>query len=170
MKNCYKNIFYSVLFSRRLVVLWQKYILVQEISVRTVVELWIFRKLQSIIYESSLLLKPNLNSIGATWWVEVSALQKVSTKKHLRKVCVCFIEFEGQYLTFVESSNYLLYILVVHLLAIPPNLTMLMATLWWTSTYISHHKFVWDWLSFYKDKYIGMSFLFWWWTYTHVFR
>jgi hypothetical protein len=47
----------------------------------------------------------------------------------LRKVCVCFIEFEKQYLTFVESSNYPLYILVVHLLAIPPNLTMLMATL-----------------------------------------
>lgn len=67
----------------------QKYILVQEIYVRIVVELWIFRKLQSIIYESSLLLKPNLNSIGATWWVEVSALQKVSKKNIWEKyVCV----------------------------------------------------------------------------------
>jgi hypothetical protein len=40
-----------------------------------------------------LLLKPNLNSISKICWFEVSVLQEVSLKKHLRKVteieCVC---------------------------------------------------------------------------------
>jgi hypothetical protein len=62
----------------------------------------------SILYPF-LLLRPILNSISKICWFEVSVLQEVSLKKHLRKVklnvCVCFIEFEKQYLTLVQYSK-----------------------------------------------------------------